>query len=278
MSRHELLDRYEGWLWSAFGSERTVAQRLRMAERVLTRFPDPSQVGAEELLAWLGGLRRPDGRPLARASRATYYSDVRRFFGWLTDSGIIDTDPTASKLYRRPKVHHGVPKPLSAAEERRALDLARGHVHTWLLLALRAGLRAAEMASLRGEQVTETHIYIRDGKGGKDAAIPTHPELWALADRYPSRGWWFPSPRHDGHVSGNSVSIMVHRLFVAAEIPYGSIHRARHTYATTLRRRGADMLEVQKLMRHSNPASTAIYTDVDDAELRAAINLLGDAS
>jgi integrase len=71
--------------------------------------------------------------------------------------------------------------------------------------------------------------------------------------------------------------VVVGRHFRSAEvdIPKGSIHRARHSFGTDLLRRGGDLREVQTLMRHSSPATTAIYTAVDEDRLRATINRLG---
>jgi len=63
---------------------------------------------------------------------------------------------------------------------------------------------------------------------------------------------------------------MTTRLFKANGIE-GSLHRARHTYATTLLRTGANIRVVQELMRHKSLSSTAIYTGVDEEELRNGI-------
>lgn len=268
----ELVDRYERWMRSVDRSPNTIKARLRMANLVVKEFPDLNAIDTTELSDWFGTLgERTDD--LARWSRATYYSGIRAFFKWLELSRLIDADPTASPLFERPKPRKGVPKPLSAAETSRLLETARGNTLAWVLMALLAGLRAAEIAAFRGENITEERIILI-GKGSKEASIPTHPDLWALAERYPRRGWWFPSPAHDGHVAGGSVTIMIGRLFRSLDMD-GSIHRCRHTFATNLLRRGANLRQVQELMRHESPATTAVYTAVDEDELRARINLLG---
>jgi integrase/recombinase XerD len=269
-----VVEEYDRWMrtWAA---EKTRAARTRMAARIHERFPDLTAVTTDDLTAW------PDSTELKSWSRATYHGNIRAFFKWLAMTGRIEADPTASELFRRPKVRQGVPKPLSRAEEQRALAAASGNIRAWLLLALRAGLRAHEIAKIRGEDVAEDFISVY-GKGGKDAAVPTHPDLWRLAAAYPRRGFWFPSPKHgsQAHVSGESITILIGRHFrsPAVDIPTGSIHRARHSYATSLLRGGANLRQVQTLMRHDDPGTTALYTAVDEDELRAAINLLGDAS
>lgn len=272
MGRHdELVSRYERWLRSVDRSPNTIKQRVRIANKVVARFADLNAVDPEALADWLS-----EADDLARWSRATYHSGIRAFFKWLELSRLIDTDPTASPLFERPRTRRGVPKPLSPAETTAVLAAAHGNTLAWLLMALLAGLRAAEIAAFRGESITEERIILV-GKGNKEATVPTHPDLWALAQQYPRRGWWFPSPAHDGHVAGNSVTIMVGRLFREAGID-GSIHRCRHTFATNLLRRGVNLRKVQELMRHESPATTAVYTAVNEDELRAAINLLGGAA
>lgn len=275
MGRDVLLARYARWMRSAHYSERTVGKRIRMAERLLDEWPDPARPSAADLAEWLGEsaeqAQERCGRPWSSATAASYYSDVRAFFTWLHESNQIPENPTDSKLFKRPRAGQSLPKPLAAAEVQRALDHARGNVYAWLILALGAGLRAHEIAKIRGEDVTEDFVYVR-GKGGKEAFLPANPEIWELAQHYPRRGWWFPSPEHDGHVSADSITIMVGRLFREVGIPTGSIHRCRHTYATRLlRESGLDLREVQKLMRHSSVATTALYTEVSEDRLRAAI-------
>lgn len=271
-----LLIRYDRWMQSADRADKTRAMRLGIAEKVLTLWPDPEDASTAELTEWLGAMRNErTGEPLSRWSRATYYSGVKSFFRWLTAIGAVSVDPTASDLFERPRPNKGVPKPLSTAEEHDALRAARGNVRAWLLLALREGLRAHEIAKVRGEDITEERFYVK-GKGGKEAFLPTHPEVWEIAQQYPRRGYWFPSPKHDGHVSADTVTIVTGRLFRRVGIPSGSIHRARHSFATTLRRRGVDIHDIQKLMRHESIATTEIYTQAADDQLRSAINLLGD--
>lgn len=273
-----LLDRYARWMESAGRAPKTIDMRTRIAKQVLTRWPDPEDVTTADLTEWLGAMRNErTGEPLSRWSRATYYSGVKALFKWLAAIGAVSIDPTASDLFERPRSPKGTPKPLTLTEERDALRVARGNTRAWLLLALRAGLRAHEIAKVRGEDVTPDHIFVK-GKGGKAAYLPTHPEVWQLAERYPRTGWWFPSPEHDGHISADTVTIVTGRLFRTVGIPSGSIHRARHSYGTALLRRGVNMRIVQELMRHESLATTALYTAVDEDERRAAINLLGDTA
>lgn len=273
-----LLARYERWMRAAGWTERTIEQRRQMALRVLDRWPDLSQVATDDLIDWLSdlGISRRSGEPLSKWTRATYHSHVRAFFKWLTSTGVIEVNPTIAEHFVRPKPPSGRPKPLTRSEEARALVAARGNVRAWLLLALRQGLRAHEIAKIRGEDVTAEGIYV-EGKGGTRATLPCHADIWALAQQYPRHGYWFPGYRGRAHIQADTVTNGVGRLFRSLGIE-GSVHRARHAYATSLLRRGVNIRVVQRLMRHASLATTATYTAVDEDEMRAAVDLLGEAS
>lgn len=170
---------------------------------------------------------------------------------------------------RRPKAGRNLPRPLTDVQVREVLDTATGRTRAYVLLGLLAGLRAHEVAKIAGQDVSRESIYVL-GKGGQSAYVPTHPVLWELAQEYPQRGWWFPSPRTDGPVTPSAVSLAVGKLFRRLGIE-GSHHRLRHTYGTRLLRAGANVRVVQTLMRHESLMSTQVYTAVTDDERSEAI-------
>ena len=254
------------WLRANGCSERTITDRLRHVEDFTRHNPGFPNVRPMHISAWLGR------EALKPWSRATFYGHLRSYFTFAVENDVIDVDPMARM--RRPHVAQGRPRPLTPAQVDLLLTASRrnrnANVGAWLTLSLYAGLRAHEIAKLRGEDVTQDTIYVR-GKGGVDAQIPTHPVVWALALDRPRQGWWFPSSSSSlGHVRATSVSTGTTRLFATNGVE-GSLHRARHTYATTLLRTGANIRVVQELMRHKSLSSTAIYTGVDEEELRNGI-------
>ncbi len=278
---HEYVRRYEAYMRGLKRSPRTIRQRSRWAERVLEVWPDPGMATTSTLIEWMGSLEMQSAKEeLTTSTLATYHSDTKAFFRWLTLAGLVAENPMGGEDLQRPKPKRRQPRYLSQAEVSRVLAEAPKykHMEAWVLLALRAGLRASEIAAMRGESIYEDHIVF-GGKGDKEASIPLHADIRALAESYPRRGWWFPSEAHGGHVSGNTVTILVGRFFRRPEvdIPKGSCHRLRHTYATTLLRDGADLRQVQELMRHSSSATTDVYTGVARDDLRAAIDRLGAA-
>jgi integrase/recombinase XerD len=104
--------------------------------------------------------------------------------------------------------------------------------------------------------------------------LPTHPELWQIAQNYPRRGYWFPSEKAPaGHIDPGTVTRRVTMHFRSLDID-GSSHRNRHGYGTFLLRGGANLRVVQELMRHSSLQTTALYLGVNEDEKVAAIRSL----
>lgn len=261
-----LIDEYSEWMRSWSASDRTITARqtlirARLREWGLAGFT------AANVQAFLSN---PDLK--SKWSRSTYHNHLKSFGEWMVLTGRLAENPLLDvRATKRPP---SKPRPLSEDEVARVLAAATGRTLDWIKLALLAGLRASEIAAIRGEDVDPDGIYVI-GKGEVPVSLPCHPDLWEMAQRYPRRGPWFPG-RVDGHISGQQVSMAVGRLFRSLGIK-GSIHRCRHVYGTRLLRRGVHIRVVQKLMRHANLETTATYTAVDENEMRAAINLL-DAS
>lgn len=253
---------FEKWLRSWSAADRTVKDRTIVIASGLRRWGNPATTTPEVLTAWLSSVE------FSPWTRVTYYYHLRSYFGWLYDTGQIPTDPTAD--LRAPRPPKNKPRPLTPGELAMVLPPATGNLRAWLLLGLLAGLRAHEIAKLRGEDIDADAIFVL-GKGRQQAFIPTHPDLWLLAQGYPRRGWWFPTTRAaSGHVSSQSISTIVTRYFSALGVE-GSIHRCRHSYATQLIRNGANIRVVQTLLRHESLATTAKYAAVDEDERELAV-------
>lgn len=256
---------YEQWLRSWGAAEKTVKARVNLAKSRLAAW-GMGGLDVDHITAWLG---RPE---LSRWSRSTYFSNLKDFCSWLVAAGHLDTSPMEDPSVRKPRRPKSLPRPLSEPEVQQVLAAAEGRTRDWMVIALCSGLRAHEIAKLRGEDIAQDGVYVR-GKGGTEDTLPCHPDLWAIAQRYPRHGWWFPNPAGTGHVTPDVVTVAVGRLFASQGVS-GSIHRLRHVYGTRLLRSGAHIRRVQKLMRHATLETTALYTAVDDDELRDSINRL----
>lgn len=87
----------------------------------------------------------------AATSRQAVRSDVRQFHRWAVERGTLHSDPT-EKL-PAPKLPRRAPTPIATHDVRRLIDTARGGDRLAIMLWAYAGLRASEIAGLRGEDI-----------------------------------------------------------------------------------------------------------------------------
>lgn len=261
----EIIADYLTWLRAqGKGSPSTCKQRgqfigARLREWGVDGF---NRVNIEALLG------RSD-KPLSAWSKSTYYSHLKSFATWALDVELITEDPFGRMP--RPKSGSNRPHPISEDEYARLYAAASGRMRAWLILAAYAGLRAHEIAKIKGQDIQRDYIYVH-GKGGKRELIPTAADIWELAQTHPRVGYWF-TDLAGGPIAPEVVSGAVGRFFRSHGLD-GSIHRVRHYYATRLLRSGANIRVVQRLMRHASLETTQGYTAVDDEELRAGIDRL----
>ena len=248
------------WMTAQGLSRRTINERAMLFHRL-----------GGDLDLTVGVLVRELARPeLSNSSKATYTNHMRAFFAWANRMEYTDHDPT-QKL-PTPKVPRGKPHPVTD-DDMRILAQApmRKRTRALILLCAYQGLRIHEAVKVRSDDISAPTGHLRVvGKGGVEATLPLSDVIRDLAATMPD-GYWFPSG--DGHVKANSASDTVGKAMRRAGVD-GSAHSLRHYYGTQLLRRGANLRVVQELMRHSNLATTAIYTQISEEEKRAAIDSL----
>lgn len=209
----------------------------------------------EAFLAESGALRP--------ASRKSMVESMRSFFRWSVATGLRADDPTAAM--RRVRPGRGVPRPITEDGLRAAIHNADEETTLMLLLGSYAGLRRAEIAAVHSRDLDGLTLTVR-GKGNVTRRIPVHPMLAGRLSRID--GWAFPSGRRPGqHVTPDYVSNRLDRVLPAPFTP----HSLRHRFATQAYRGSHDIRAVQELLGHSSPATTAIYTLVDDDAMTAAV-------
>ena len=276
MNKSDPVERWATWMRAQSWSQRTISDRLALVRKVASSsHVDPISITHDHVLAYLS---RPE---ITGASRQTYYNSLRAWFRWANSQGLC-ADEMAD-----------MPKPRAGRQQRRHLTTAhveallasrmRARTRTMILLAAYQGLRAFEIAKIRGTDVDlisgELEVV---GKGDTHAILPLHPLVAAEARQY-GQDWWFPQwkPNHQseagGHILGASVTSIVSVAMKRAGIP-GSCHSLRHWHATELLRSGVDSRVTQQLMRHASLATTQQYMHVDDTQRREALERLPDVT
>lgn len=258
--------RHVAHMQSAGLADDTIEDRALVLRRLDRELPmGLIEATVEELEDWLA---RPDW---CNQTKATYFGHLVGFYRWAADPNRyphLSYDPSLSLT--RPKVPQGVPRPVTDEQLATILDRITGRWRIYCLLAAYAGLRACEIAVIRREDITETDLRTR-GKGGKTALIPTHPAIWeAVKDLGPGP----IAVRESGRkVTARWVSGRTAYHLRAIGVPT-SLHPLRHWFATSALSNGANLRVVQELMRHSSPATTAVYTQIADEQRRVAVQAL----
>lgn len=188
----------------------------------------------------------------------------------------------------KPRKRFKLPVVLSVTEVRTILALVRNPmVQMALVLIYACGLRLSEGRQVRTEDIDGERLllWVRDGKGGKDRAVPLpRATLERLRFYWKAQNlsglWLFPAPRANTPVG---VSLL-QKTFKAAlrQSPVdknASIRTLRHSYATHLLEQGVDLRVIQSLLGHASPKTTTIYTHITQTvidRLTGSLNHLMD--
>lgn len=241
--------------------------------------------------AFLGDLHR---RGNSRASAARRLAAIRTFGRYLRREGVLDGDPAA--LVGTPKREQRLPAHLGEAEMLRLLDVPDvsqplGRRDRAILeLFYASGLRLSELVGLDLEDVNLSSRVVRVlGKGGKERIVPFNRTTQAslrdwLKDRDTSARPEAQRSRRvlrkgrpveplflnyqGGRLSTRSVDRLVRKYVAACSTQFGiSPHALRHSFATHLLERGADLRAIQELLGHARLSTTQRYTHVNAAQL-----------
>jgi site-specific recombinase XerD len=185
-----------------------------------------------------------------------------------------------------PKAPQRLPSILSVEEMARLIEAADGLYHRTMLMVLYStGMRSAELLQLHVADIDSRRmlIHIRHGKGGRDRYVPLSPTLLETLRAYyrwmRPKTWLFPGTVHNWRadkpitkrVLWNAVVLAAERADLRKRV---SPHVIRHSYATHLLERGADLRTIQLLLGHVNIRHTALYLHLSQKHLQAVANPL----
>jgi integrase/recombinase XerD len=251
----------------------TIYQRKRTLYRLAT-YLEPKGI----LAANLDQLRAFTDRGLGDEALYGEVTRLTQFYRWALREQLIDSDPTLR--LERPSRPRRLPRPMPRADVERAITEAPEPLRTWFLLAVRAGLRACEIAPIRSEHIIAGTLYIPVQKGGSSGAVPISPGLAAaVAPYFTTRGFWFPHGTDPSrHVTAGQVSKRANRWLHENEIPH-TLHSLRHTFGTNAYRlSGHDLLLTAELLRHMKLDTTRGYAALSPDRAAGVVALLDDAA
>ncbi len=235
----------------------------------------PSALDRNDIRAFLQHLYQ---RHLGARSVARHLVSLRNLFRFLVREGRLVADPTAE--IEAPRLEQSLPKHLSADE----VDQLLAQPDTSTLLGLRdkamlellyaTGMRVSELVRVgTADLEMELGIVRCMGKGNKERLIPVGKsalravEAYLLSGRKALAGkrnppWLFLN-RRGGLLSRvgfwKILSAYGRRAGLATKL---TPHLVRHSFATHLLERGADLRSIQLMLGHSDISTTQIYTHV----------------
>lgn len=251
----------------------------------LDRFP--KKLDRLILRAFLAEL---NARGLSKRSLARRLSALRSFYKFLARRKIVERSPLDGLC--SPKLGRPLPKFLNENDVSRLLDSVSGD--SWmdvrdraiLELLYGAGVRVSELSGLNDGDVDLNRGLIRArGKGKKERLLPMGRQAtaavreWILhrtrvfvgkgksAEKGPNRPVFVN--RFGTRLNVRSVRRLLDKRLTLAGLPLGaSPHTLRHSYATHLLDRGADLRSVQELLGHASLTTTQIYTHLTPSRLK----------
>jgi integrase/recombinase XerD len=245
------------------------------------------ELGQGDLAEFVGSLRE---RGLGPRSQARHLFAARGFYRFALREGMVGRDPTEN--LRPPKAFRALPRYLTPAQVETLLATpdVTGPVglrdRAVLEVMYATGLRASELTGLTTEGVDMELGVVRVlGKGGKERLVPLGREARRWVKRYVAEAreglarvragaGGGPSPllflsRRGGRLTPTGLWGLVRRHAVAAGIEKVlTPHVLRHSFASHLLERGADLRALQAMLGHADISTTQIYTHVTRERLR----------
>jgi len=230
-------------------------------------------------------------RGLEKTSIARKLACLRTFFRFLVRDRRLKSNP--AELISSPRLPKKLPSPLQENEAALVVEVPKGDSlkdlrdRAILELLYASGLRVRELAGLNDENIDLRQQLVRVfGKGRKQRVVPFGDfAARALTSYLEERDRMGAAEAEDDGQVPVFVSLRGRRLSVRdvqrvvektrMSLPSGrrlSAHTLRHSFATHLLERGADLRAIQELLGHSSLATTQKYTHVSLEHLRAEYN------
>ena len=249
-----------------------LGQFTAWAEASLGREPRPRQVDHTLIRGFLAHLHDAG---LRKTSAGRKLAALRTFFRYLCREGILAKNPARALL--SPRTERRIPEHLEESEVPAFLDLpgedfAALRDRAILELLYGTGIRCGELVSLDSGEVDMAAGMIRVvGKGSKERIVPfgdaARRSLTAYVGARKGRrsaGDALFVNQKGGRLTDRSVRrLIAKRVAQTATNRRISPHSLRHSFATHLLQRGADLRSIQELLGHSSLSTTQRYTHVD---------------
>jgi tyrosine recombinase XerC len=219
---------------------------------------------------------------LGNRSVGRHLSALRSFFRFLTREGFIKVNPIL--MLSSPKLDKHLPSFMTEEEVSRLIEAAfpkdekdeRGLRDRAILETFySSGLRISEVVSLNSDDIDFISGIVKVmGKGKKERVVPIGDAALKAIRRYldarKKESEAIFLNKNGKRITTRGVRNIVEKYLKSANIPGGvSAHTLRHSFATHLLNRGADLRTVQELLGHANLSTTQIYTHLTTEKIKS---------
>jgi len=247
---------------------------------------DPSKIDVVVLRGFLGYLH---SRELDKRSVMRKLASVKSFFKFLLKERIIASNP--AKIIHSPRISKNIPRVMTEEETKTVIEMPfeqEGEKSKKFRLKIlrdiailemlyATGLRASELMSLKSENIFFEERIIRiTGKGNKERIVPFgESAATSLLNYFSERKKFNYDSEYiflnlrGGKLTSRSLQRIVEKY--ARDLQSGkrvTPHTFRHSFATHLLSRGADLRTIQELLGHQSLSTTQKYTHIAAVELK----------
>ncbi len=222
---------------------------------------------------------------LSARTAARRLSCLRQFYRFLLREGMRKDDPT--QALESPTLPRSLPRSLSVAEVDALLVCAAalpGRPGLQAVAALEmlyvTGLRVSELLALKRASLTSGAALLAvKGKGGRERLVPlsgpARRAAAALVSTGPDSPWLFAGRDPKSAMTRQGFALMLKPVALAAGLDPARVspHVLRHSFASHMLARGADLRSLQSLLGHADIATTQIYTHVLPERLQQLVEL-----
>jgi len=231
--------------------------------------------------AWMASLH---GRGLSARTAARRLSALRQFHQFLLREGVRQDNPT-SRL-DTPRLPRPLPKFLSESEVDALMQAAAAKpgrpgvlARAALELLYATGMRISELLSVpRVALGAKAEVMIIKGKGGKERMVPLsatakQAALALLAATGTDSRYLFPGRNPKQPMTRQAFFLLLKQVALAAGLDPARVspHVLRHSFASHMLARGADLRSLQMLLGHADISTVQIYTHVQTERLRQVV-------
>lgn len=266
---------------------------LLIYENWLNKFElDYKVISKKEINDFIGQLKI---NKISGNSTNRKLSVLKSFYQYLFEENIINDNPTKTILTQ--KINKNLPKILSEKEILHLINFAKQNyknnpqqniffMRTWVMLEIlySTGLRISELLDIKINQVANISdkLYIK-GKGGKQRIVIFNKNSLGLLNNWLNimmenkknkNSFLFEYLNNNKRITRQKVYKDLRSLALKAKININKVspHAIRHSFATHMLNRGADLRTVQKLLGHTDISTTEIYTNVRQDRLKGLID------